>query len=180
MKVMSREVKHVSVFGIFDTRTSTESAVEHFKTSGFLVTDISVLMPDKDSARQMAYGRYMNAPEEVATKASTGAVVGESLRWLSGLGALTIPGIGPVVAAGPIKEAIAGAGAGGSVGAVSVALVGLGMPKHDAEKYEESVKDGGILLSIHCENDDEINSAKQLLEVTGAHDIAMSKEPSKS
>ncbi len=61
MKAMSREVKHVSVFGIFDTRTSTESAVEHFKISGFLVTDISVLMPDKDSARQMAYGKYMNA-----------------------------------------------------------------------------------------------------------------------
>lgn len=172
MKTMSRQVKHVSVFGIFDTRTSTESAVERFKTSGFLGTDISLLMPDKDNARQMAYGKNTSAAE-----ASSKVVVNGSLGWLAGMGALTIPGIGPLVAAGPLMDAIEGAGAGGYVGAVSGALIGLGMQEFDAGKYEDSVKDGGIFLSIHCANDDEISSAKQLLKMTGAHDIASSKEP---
>ena len=123
MKTMSHHGKNVSVFGIFDTRTSTENAVERLKTSGFKMTDISVLMPDKNSTREFAHEKHTKAPEGAATGAGTGAVVGGTLGWLAGMGALAIPGIGPLVAAGPIIAAIAGAGAGGAVGGVSGALV---------------------------------------------------------
>lgn len=173
---MHGDDKHVSVFGIFDTRTSTEMAVERLKTSGFRMTDISVLMPDKDATREFAHEKHTKAPEGAATGAGTGAVVGGTLGWLAGVGALAIPGVGPLVAAGPIMAAIAGAGAGGAVGGVSGALVGLGIPEYEAKRYEGSVKDGGILLSVHCDTSDEIKNAKQLLEVTGAHDIASSTE----
>lgn len=171
-----REDKHVSVFGIFDTRLSTEKAVERLKTSGFRMTDISVLMPDKVETKEFAHEKHTKAPEGAATGAGTGVVVGGTLGWLAGIGALAIPGVGPLVAAGPIMAAIAGAGVGGTVGGVSGALVGLGIPEYEAKRYEGSVKDGGILLSVHCDSSEEIKSAKQLLEVTGAHDIASSTE----
>lgn len=172
----TRDRKHVSVFGIFDTRSSTERAVERLKTSGFRMTDISVLMPDKDTTRQFAHEKHTKAPEGAAAGAGTGAVIGGTLGWLAGAGSLAIPGVGPLVAAGPIVAAIAGVGVGSTVGGVSGALVGLGIPEYEAKRYEGSVKDGGILLSVHCDNKDSIKSAKQLLEVTGAHDIASSTE----
>jgi hypothetical protein len=173
---MIKADKNVSVFGIFDTRTSTERAVERLKTSGFRMTDISVLMPDKESTKEFAHEKHTKAPEGAAAGASTGVVVGGTLGWLAGIGALAIPGVGPLVAAGPIMAAIAGAGVGGTVGGVSGALVGLGIPEYEAKRYEGSVKDGGILLSVHCDSSAEIKHAKQLLEVTGAHDIASSRE----
>lgn len=176
MKTTHSDAKNVSVFGIFDTRNSTERAVERLKTSGFRMTDISVLMPDKDSTREFAHEKHTKAPEGAAAGAGTGVVVGGTLGWLAGMGALAIPGIGPLVAAGPIMAAIAGAGVAGTVGGVSGALVGLGIPEYEAKRYEGSVKDGGILLSVHCDTSDSIKSAKQLLEVTGAHDIASSTE----
>jgi hypothetical protein len=174
VNILDKNDVNVSVFGIFDTRTSTERAVERLKTSGFSMADISVLMPDKEGPGEFAYEKHTKAPEGATTGASTGVVVGGTLGWLAGMGALAIPGIGPLVAAGPILAAIAGAGVGGTVGGVSGALVGLGIPEYEAKRYEGSVKGGGILLSVHCENNDSIKSAKQLLEVTGAHDIASS------
>jgi hypothetical protein len=172
----SSEHKNVSVFGIFDTRFSTEKAVERLKGSGFRMSDISVLMPDKASTHEFAHEKHTKAPEGAAAGASTGLVIGGTLGWLAGLGALAIPGVGPLVAAGPIMAAIAGAGVGGTVGGVSGALVGLGIPEYEAKRYEGSVKDGGILLSVHCDDTDSIKHAKELLEVTGAHDIASSSE----
>jgi hypothetical protein len=176
MKTTNRNDKNVAVFGIFDTRTNTEKAVERLKTSGFRMADISVLMPDKDSTREFAHEKHTKSPEGAVAGASTGVVVGGTLGWLAGMGALALPGIGPLVAAGPIMAAIAGAGVAGTVGGVSGALVGLGIPEYEAKRYEGSVKDGGILLSVHCDTNDSIKSAKQLLEVTGAHDIASSTE----
>lgn len=176
MKTMKHDRLDVSVFGIFDTRFSTEKAVERLKNSGFRVTDISVLMPDKEGTREFAHEKHTKAPEAAFAGATAGIVTGGALGWLAGMGALAIPGIGPLVVAGPMMAAMAGASVGGTVGGVSGALVGLGIPEYEAKKYEGSVKDGGILLSVHCETSDSIKSAKQLLEVTGGHDIASSRE----
>lgn len=173
---MMDETKKVSVFGIFKSRMSTETAVDKLKMAGFRSADISVLMPDKDSTREFAHEKSTKAPEGATAGASTGVVLGGTLGWLAGMGALAIPGVGPLVAAGPIMAAVAGAGVGGTIGGISGALIGLGIPEYEAKRFEGHVKNGGILLSIHCESDEAIKEAKSLLENTGAQDIASSSE----
>jgi tetrahydromethanopterin S-methyltransferase subunit C len=100
------------------------------------------------------------------------------LGWLAGIGALAIPGIGPFVAAGPIVGAIAGAGIGGAVGGITGALIGLGIPEYEAKRYETMVKEGGMLLSVHVDDSDLQQKAKDILKVGGAKDIATSSEES--
>jgi len=72
--------------------------------------------------------------------------------------------------------ALAGAGTGGVVGGLIGALVGMGIPEYEAKRYEGMVKDGGILLSVHCDNSDWTKRAKDILEQTGAKDISSSGE----
>jgi hypothetical protein len=103
-------------------------------------------------------------------------VIGGTLGWLAGIGALAIPGVGPFVAAGPIVAALAGVGAGGTVGEITGALIGLGIPEHEAKRYEGRVRNGGILLSVHSDNSDWARKAKDILERTGAQDVASPSE----
>jgi len=70
----------------------------------------------------------------ISEKAGTGAMVGGTLGWLAGIGALAIPGLGPFLAAGPIVGALAGAGAGGVVCGVVGALIGMGIPEYEAKR----------------------------------------------
>jgi hypothetical protein len=92
------------------------------------------------------------------------------------VGALAIPGLGPFIAAGPIMGALAGLGVGGAVGGLIGALVGMGIPEYEAKRYEGRIKDGGVLLSVHCDTSDEITKAKELLKRTGAEDISSAGE----
>ena len=167
---------HKSVFGIFNSRASVDSAVDRLKTAGFRNQDISVLMPSKEGTHDFAHEKDTKAPEGATTGAASGAVVGGGLGWLVGIGALAIPGIGPFVAAGPIMAALAGAGIGGTVGGVTGALIGMGIPEYEAKRYEGFVKDGGILLSVHVDDSDWQKIAKELLETAGARDIATAGE----
>jgi YHS domain-containing protein len=98
------------------------------------------------------------------------------LGWLVGIGALAIPGLGPFIAAGPLMAALAGVGVGGTVGGIAGALVGMGIPEHEAKRYEVRVKEGGILLSVHSDNADWTKRAKEVLERTGAQDISSTGE----
>jgi hypothetical protein len=104
--------------------------------------------------------------------------VGGALGWLAGIGALAIPGVGPFIAAGPIVGLLAGAGVGGTLGGLVGAMVGMGMPEYEAKRYEGRVKEGGILLSVHCDNSDWVKRRKDLLKQTGAEDIASAGEAS--
>jgi hypothetical protein len=115
-----------------------------------------------------------------ASGVSVGGAVGGTLGLLAGIGALAIPGVGPLIAAGPIMAALAGLGVGGAVGDIVGALVGMGIPEYEAKRYEGRVKGGGILLSVHCDSSDEITRAKEILKATGAEDIASSGEKSVS
>jgi hypothetical protein len=168
--------KNKAVFGIYKTRPEAEKAVDSLKTDGFLTSDISVLMPENSSSHEFAHTKGTKAPEGAATGASAGAVIGGTLGLLAGIGVLAIPGIGPFIAAGPIMTAMAGVGVGGAVGGVTGALVGLGMPEYEAKRYEGFVKNGGILLSVHTDNSEQISKAKACLEKSGAHDISATTE----
>jgi hypothetical protein len=74
--------------------------------------------------------------------------------------------------------ALAGAGVGGSLGGITGALVGMGIPEYEAKRYEGRVKDGGILLSVHSNSSEWTKRAKLILEATGAQDISSTSEAS--
>src|ERR1700688_4502587 len=163
--------KNTAAFGIFKSRSAAEACIDQLLASGFRNDDISVLAPDQDATRELATEKNTKAPEGATTGATTGGVVGGTLGLLAGIGALAIPGLGPFIAAGPIMGALAGAGTGGVVGGLGGAVIGMGIPEYEAKRYEGMVREGGILLSVHCDNSDWVKRAKDILERTGAHDI---------
>jgi hypothetical protein len=168
--------KNVAVFGIYATPSTAEAAVDHLLANGFTNSAISVLLPDDESTRAFAHEKSTKAPEGTATGAVTGGVIGGTLGLLAGIGALAIPGVGPLIAAGPIMATLAGAGAGGAVGGLVGALVGMGIPEYEAKRYEGAVKGGGTLLSVHCDTSEQVDAAKASLKNTGARDISSSSE----
>jgi tetrahydromethanopterin S-methyltransferase subunit C len=111
--------------------------------------------------------------------AGSGFLLGGALEWFVGVGALAIPGVGPLIAAGPILAALAGAGIGSAVGGVTGAVVGMGIPEYEAKKYEARVSGGNILLSVHCESAEQHERARVVLEQTGAEDISATTESTK-
>jgi hypothetical protein len=168
--------KSKAVFGIYTTREQAERGVDTLLSAGFSNSDISVLLPDKNSTREFAHDKETKAPEGTAAGATTGGVIGGTLGVLAGIGALAIPGLGPFIAAGPIMAGLAGLGAGGAIGGLVGALIGMGMPEYEAKRYEGRVRGGNILLSVHCDTSDEIDRAKDVLKGTGAEDISSSGE----
>jgi hypothetical protein len=154
--------------------------VDRLRSAGFSNDDVSVLMADSQGSKDFAAEKNTKAPEGTAAGVGVGGAVGGTLGLLAGIGALAIPGVGPLIAAGPIMGALAGLGVGGAVGGLVGALVGLGIPEYEAKRYEGRVKDGGILVSVHCDSSEEVSRAKEVLKATGADDIASSGEKSVS
>src|SRR5437764_1182888 len=170
--------KNTSVFGIYTSRSHTEEAVDALRRAGFRNTDISALFPDNAGTKDFAHEKNTKAPEGATAGATSGALLGGVLGWLAGIGALAVPGIGPLLAAGPIVAALAGAGAVGVAGGLVGALVGFGVPEYEAKRYEGRVKHGGILLSVHCDSQDWVKRGEEILKQTGAEDVSSSSEAS--
>jgi len=170
--------KDTGVFGIYPTYGNVERGVEALKTAGFKNTDISVLFPQYVGSKDFAHERGSKAAEGAVMGAGTGAVAGGVLGWIVGIGALAIPGLGPFIAAGPIMTALAGVGVGGTIGGITGALIGMGIPEYEAKQYEGRVKGGGILLSVHSKDSAWTSRAKEVMETTGAEDIASTGEAS--
>src|SRR5579872_4702590 len=155
--------KNTAVFGIYKGAVQAEEAAESLTNAGFSNQNVSVLVPDRRTPnREFAHEKNTKAPEGTASGAVAGGVLGGTLGLLAGIGALAIPGVGPLIAAGPIVASLAGAGAGGAVGSLVGALAGMGIPEYEAKRYEGRVKDGGVLLSVHCDTAEEVKRAKQV------------------
>jgi hypothetical protein len=170
--------KKTAVFGIYSSRETAERAADTIVSAGFSTSDISVLLPENLGSRSIGTEKATKAPEGATAGGTTGAVLGGTLGLLAGIGALAIPGVGPLIAAGPIMAALAGMGIGGAVGGVTGALVGMGIPEYEAKRYEGRIQKGGILLSVHCATSDEVKRAKEVMERTGAEDISSTSEAS--
>jgi hypothetical protein len=170
--------KNTAVFGIYPTVEQAERSVDSLTAAGFPSTSISVLLPDTRSSREFAHEKATKAPEGTAVGATTGGIIGGTLGVLAGIGTLAIPGLGPFIAAGPIMAGLAGLGVGGTVGGLVGALVGMGIPEYEAKRYEARVKDGGILLSVHCDTSDQVSRAKDVLKSSGAEDVSSAGEAS--
>jgi hypothetical protein len=168
--------KNTAVFGIYRDRLHVEGGVDALVADGFRTEDISVLLPENIGTKDFAHEKHTKAPEGATAGAGTGAVVGGTLGLLAGIGALAIPGLGPFIAAGPIMGALAGAGTGGVVGGLIGALVGMGIPEYEAKRYEGMIREGRVLLSVHCDSSDWVKRAKDVLERTGAEGISSTGE----
>ena len=164
-------------YGIYPDRRSFDNALEALRAAGFRNSDISAILPDRDhTARDLAHEINTKTPEGIAAGAGTGAAVGGILGWLVGVGALAIPGIGPLVAAGPVVAALAGAGAGGATGGLVGGLIGAGIPEVEAKRYAGRIREGGYLLSVHADDSNWARRAEETLEAAGGRDVVKTHE----
>jgi len=153
-----------------------EEAIGALEKAGFRTTDISALMPENEGTKDLAHERHTKAPEGAAAGTVTGGAIGGILGGLVGVGLIAIPGLGPLLAAGPIIAALTGVGSGGVVGGIIGALAGLGIPEYEAKRYEGRIKMGGLLVSVHCDDAHWEKRAKEVLEQTGGEEIAATSE----
>lgn len=168
--------KNTAVFGIYSNRVQVEEGIDALRAARFRTEDISVLFPDNEGTKDFAHEKNTKAPEGTTAGVGAGGAIGGTFGLLVGLGALAIPGFGPLIAAGPIMAALAGMGVGGAVGGLVGALVGMGIPEYEAKRYDGRVRQGGILVSVHCDNSEWVGRAKEILKQTGAEDIASAGE----
>ena len=165
-----------AVFGIVTTHPLAERVVRDLNRAGFNSNDISVLFPDKDGTRDFAHEKNTKAPEGAVAGAGTGGVAGGTLGLLVGLGALAIPGLGPLIAAGPLLAALSGAAVGAAVGGLTGALVGMGIPELEAKRYEGKIRDGNILISVHTEDGKDVDRVKEIFKALQVSDIGATSE----
>ena len=167
-----------SVFCIATTHGQAEKIVRTLQAQGFADSEISVLLPDTAGTHDVGHVKNTKAPEGTATGAATGGVAGGVLGLLAGIGALAIPGVGPFIAAGPIMAALSGAALGATAGGVVGGLIGLGIPELEAKRYEEKLKKGNYLISVHVDNGDQEDRAKGIFKDNKAEDITTASETS--
>jgi uncharacterized membrane protein len=144
---MDNHTKNIA--GIFETEQEAILAVEDLKRQGYNAEDISVISNNREDVDLITEETGTKAGEGAATGAVTGGTFGGLTGLLAGVGALAIPSIGPIVAAGPIAAALTGAGVGG----LSGALIGMGIPEDEAKHYDKLVKEGKILVLVDKKND---------------------------
>ncbi len=146
-----------TLVGLYEDFPTAQRVVGELEQAGIRHDDISLVANDKDSR----YGAQSNQGDDrgdhaaagAGTGATVGTVIGGGAGLLAGLGALAIPGVGPVVAAGPLIATITGAGVGAAGGGMLGALAGLGIPEEDAHVYAEGVRRGGALVTVKAPND---------------------------
>jgi sporulation protein YlmC with PRC-barrel domain len=169
-------VRATAVYGVYSDRKDVEKTIGTLKEHDFASSDISVVFPNPNMSKEFAVSKNTKAPEGALAGGGTGLVIGGTLGWLAGIGTLAIPGIGPLLAAGPIVAAIAGAGVGSAIGGIAGALIGLGLPELEAKRYEEAIKQGRILVSVHCQDMRQAEKARKVLDDAGAKEVFLSGE----
>jgi hypothetical protein len=168
--------KNTSVMGIYPDRTTVSDAINVLHQAGYRATDISVLSADNQGSKDFAHEKHTKALEGAATGTAAGAAVGAALAWLVSIQTLTIAGLGPLVPAGPVLAAFAGAGAGGTLGWIAGLLTGLRLTEYIAKRYAGRIRRGGLLLSVHCDSQEWCDRARKTLKDTGARDISSASE----
>lgn len=168
--------RNMSVMGIYPDRTTVSDAVNVLRKTGYRATDISVLASDNPGSKDFGHEKRSKALEGAATGTAAGAVVGAALGWFVCTHPVTLPALGPLVAAGPVLAALAGAGAGGVLGWIVGLLAGGRLPEYVAKRYAGRIRRGGILLSVHCDSPEWCDRAQKTLRDTGARNVSSASE----
>lgn len=151
---------HTTVVGIFETGDAARAAIARLRTSNLAISDVSVV--ERDPGRydpaydygtsDFEYREYTTEElgDETAGGLVLGSLVGGTLGTLAGLGALVIPGVGPVVAAGPLVGALVGGTAGAVTGTLAGALIeAFEVPETHATLYSERLSQGRTMVAVH-------------------------------
>lgn len=163
-----------TVVGVFARREQAEEAVRALKKEGFGESEISIAVKDDrregrgDAGGQRDFGFETGgmAGENVADGATWGGAIGGAAGLLASAGALAIPGIGPILAAGPLAATLSGAVAGGVAGG----LLDMGIPENEGKRYEQEVKEGKVLCLVKAE-DDQAGRVESILSGHGADEV---------
>ena len=151
-----------AVIGVFSDRTLAEKAVNELRSQGFTTEEINIV--SKGGSQRRGSGEMYD--DDITDGALTGGTIGGIGGLLIGAGALAIPGIGPIVAAGPLAAALSGAVAGGIAGG----LIDWGIPAESSRRYEQQVAQGNILAVIKTDAA-KVQQAAQVLRNNGASDV---------
>jgi len=157
-----------AVIGVFNSRSDAEKAISQLRGKGFGTEEINIVSKEGTSKK----GQSQTYDDDVTDGALTGGTIGGigglllGAGVVAGVGAMAIPGIGPIIAMGPISAAIGGAVAGGIAGG----LIDWGIPAEASQRYEQSVAQGGILAIIKT-NSTKVDAAAQVLRQHGATDV---------
>jgi hypothetical protein len=165
-----------AVIGILDTHAQAETIVEALTKAGVSTNDISVLFPDKRGSQDFAHEHNTTAPEGAVAGVGAGGLIGGTIGLLAGIGALAIPGLGPLIAAGPLMATLSGAAAGAAFGGITGALVGMGIPELEAKIYEGKLRGGNILLAVHVESAEDRKRAEDILKRAGIQNVDTASE----
>lgn len=165
-----------SVYCLVQSHAQAARIADRLRTSGFSANDVSALFPDNQGTRDFAHQNSTKAPEGAAIGAGTGAVLGGALGWLAGIGTLAIPGVGPLIAAGPILATLAGVATGGVAGGLAGSLVGMGIPEYEAQRYEGKLREGNILIAVHADDSEQAARARQIFSEEEADAISTGSE----
>jgi len=168
--------RNTSVMGIYPDHTTISDAINILQKVGYRTADISVLRTDNQGSKDFAHEKHSKALQGAAAGAAAGALVGAALAWFVSTQPVTIAALGPLVAAGPVLAALAGAGAGGALGWIAGLLAGLPLTEYVAKRYAGRIRRGGILLSVHCDSPEWCDRAKKTLKDTGALNISSASE----
>jgi len=166
----------ICVYGLAKSDAQAIRIANRLRENGFGPDDISILAPDGSGVRDLAHVNSTKAPEGAVAGAGTGALLGGALGWAAGIGALAIPGVGPLIAAGPILATLTGLAVGGTVGGLSGALVGLGIPEYEAQQYEGKLREGNVLMCVHAGDSEEAARARKVLTEEKAESISTGSE----
>jgi hypothetical protein len=162
-----------TVVAVFDDRDDAQDAINALRDAGFMADDISILARDRDVAGRLADDTGTEAAAGAATGALAGGLLGGVAGWLVGIGALAIPGVGPIIAAGPIAAALGGAALGAAGGGIIGALTGAGVPEDEARYYDEEFRRGGIVVTVQARG--RYDEARRLLHEHGGMDADRSR-----
>jgi hypothetical protein len=165
-----------AVYGIVRTHGEAASLIERLRRGGFASTEVSILASHNQQDQGLAVEKHTKSLEGTATGATAGGVLGGVVGLLAGIGTLAIPGLGILVAAGPLLATLSGMGVGASVGGLAGGLIGIGIPEYEAKRYEGHLEKGGILIAVHCADSEAVSRAQDILQAGGATDVAASRE----
>jgi uncharacterized membrane protein len=166
--VQAMETAPLTVIGSFDGMTSAERALQELKDAGFSRDQIS-LVARSDSTVSTVDGHTTTRDAEIG--AGGIGVLGGVAGWLLGISALAIPGIGPVVGIGILWTTLVGAGIGAAAGGLGGALIGHNVDESHARGYEEQVRSGSALVTVHMADREQQERARTILERAGGVDV---------
>jgi hypothetical protein len=163
-----------TVIGLMDNIREAQHVVKDLIARGIERDDIGFMANEKHTVPDSA---HLNESEGSRTAsgafagAGTGAAVGGIAGLALSLAPLAIPGIGPILAAGPIAAALTGAGIGAVAGGLIGGLTNLGVPEDEAHYYAEGVRRGGILVTVAADTEAQADQAAEVMRSHGAIDI---------